>query len=180
MLHAPQVTAFAGHYEVLEDVAARYGLEPVVYKTYTDGRGDPIILVYRLEPIQRLFQPPAIPHPLASQLGRQISLIGYEIKPDASPAQAGQTINLTLYWRYLEPIMADYKVFVHLVSPDGTIVAQTDGKPQNWGHATTEWLAGEIVPDRIRLTLPERTPSGRYLVYVGMYDKAPARACRLR
>ncbi len=172
VLHAPEFTVFGGHYEALEDAAARAGLQPVIQKTYTDSSGRPLILVYRLEQMPRLFAAPQIAQPLAATFGSQIELLGYDLTPTTDNWAPGQTAALTLYWRCLEPVPTDYKVFVHLVGPQGELVAQADGQPQNWGYPTSRWQSGEYVPDKLRLTLPAGSTAGIYRLYAGMYAEA--------
>ncbi|RLT46064.1 MAG: hypothetical protein DWI62_02450, partial [Chloroflexi bacterium] len=65
----------------------------------------------------------------------------------------------------------DLGVFVHVVAPDGTIIAQHDAVPANWARPTTGWLPGEYVSDLHELQLPANA-SGSYQVLVGLIDRA--------
>ncbi|MCB0041670.1 MAG: hypothetical protein KDE23_18430, partial [Caldilinea sp.] len=68
------------------------------------------------------------------------------------------------------------KVFVHLVGPDGTLVAQSDAVPAQ-GYGTEQWIEGEVVADEHVLVLPADLAPGAYRLRAGMYD--PATAARL-
>ncbi|MHB9032701.1 MAG: ArnT family glycosyltransferase [Anaerolineae bacterium] len=169
VLHAPASTAFGGHFEALQDAAARRGLRPVIQRELTDGTGQPVILVYRLEALPRLFSLPAMQAALQARLGDSFELRGYDL-PGETTFLPGRLVSVTLYWRCLSPGTSDYKVSLHLVGPDGALAAQWDGQPQNGGHPTSSWRAGEVVPDTIHLALPADLARGRYRLYAGMYD----------
>ena len=62
-----------------------------------------------------------------------------------------------------------YRVFVHLLSEDGRIVAQADGLPAGWTRPTTGWLPGEFIIDRHTIALPTTLPSGNYTLTTGLY-----------
>lgn len=88
-----------------------------------------------------------------------------ESVPQGSPFDIGYT------WTPAEGFEAppeDYKVFVHLVDPDGNIVAQDDHYPP---LPTTQWVAGEPVTYR-HWVYPDPDLRPDYFdFYVGMYDE---------
>jgi hypothetical protein len=75
-----------------------------------------------------------------------------------------------LEWQPGAPIARDYTVFVHLVAPDGAIVAQSDARP-TWGvpWPTDRWKPGQPVLDGHQLVLPADVSPGLYQVRVGLY-----------
>ncbi len=79
-------------------------------------------------------------------------------------------ISVVLQWQATAPIPRDYTVFVHLVAPDGTVVAQSDARP-TWvvPWPTDRWSPGRPALDGHRLPLPPDLPPGRYEVRVGLY-----------
>lgn len=115
-----------------------------------------------LEPAQLSIQ-----HPLQVNLGDQVTLLGYDVSLE--PAQAGQSLDLTLYWQARRTMTEDYTVFTHLVAADGRIVAQQDNQPAEGRYPTTIWDKGEIVVDRYRLSIAPGAPDGEYRLEVGMY-----------
>jgi len=86
-------------------------------------------------------------------------------------AQRGD-LHLALIWRSLAdhpPLAA--KVFVHLVSSAGEILAQIDGVPVSWTRPLETWQLGEQLFDVYSLPLPADDPrlSGATL-QIGLYD----------
>ncbi|MGD2179185.1 MAG: hypothetical protein PVG71_15345, partial [Anaerolineae bacterium] len=111
---------------------------------------------------------PARAQSACARLADVAQLVGYEWK---AVSQQSKTWELTLYWRALDgtPTELSYTVFTHLLSADGTLLAQHDGIPASATRPTTTWVTGEIVVDRHRLRL-SREYAGRAIVQVGMYD----------
>ncbi|MDH7472675.1 MAG: glycosyltransferase family 39 protein [Anaerolineae bacterium] len=124
----------------------------------------------RIEGGERIFTVPPIEHPLVVHLGNEIDLVGYDLS--GGEYQAGETIDLRLYWQARTPIAGDYKVFVHLVGEGEQIWSQRDSIPADWQRPTTGWEVGEVIVDEHRLSIPPDTPQGRYTIFIGMYDSA--------
>jgi len=126
---------------------------------------------------KRLWAVPGGTRPLDVQLGNVIALRGFEVhcaanhsdRGRSAPCTAGEQVRLTLYWQALQRMSVDYTVFVHLVAPDGRIVAQADRQPQNYTYPTHWWAAGEVVPDTFTLNVPTDAPPGPYRLRVGLY-----------
>lgn len=168
LFHAPEHTAFPGHWEPFAEAAYRHRLTPRLWKRYPQRNGDDLFLVYELEPAPARFAPPPLEHPLDAQLGAEIALLGYELPHDT--LAAGERLHLTLYWQAHVPPTRSYKVFAHLYDAQGQVVAQVDSIPMSWGYPTTEWQAGEVVEDRLQLPLAPELAPGRYQLFIGMYD----------
>jgi len=100
--------------------------------------------------------------------GRQIKLLGYDLKSQISNPKS--QIQLTLYWQAEAAPKGDYKVFVHLFDPaDEQIVAQHDAMPLDGRYPTSWWAAGEVVSETVTLDLKDVKP-GTYRLAVGLYD----------
>jgi hypothetical protein len=56
-------------------------------------------------------------------------------------------------------------VFAHLLGPDGAILAQDDGPPQDGGLPTWCWVPGEVIEDKRVLPVVDESQIG-----VGFYD----------
>lgn len=105
---------------------------------------------------------------LTVRFGDSIALDGYTLlTPQVS---AGDVIRLALFWQAGAPIEQRYKVFVHLTTDDGRIVAQVDREPVADLTPTTLWQPGEVVLDRYGLWVPPDAAPGRYTIVVGLYD----------
>ncbi len=170
LFHVPAFTAFPGHYEVLARVASWFGRVPVLVKTYQQRDGEPVYLLYRIEPAPPLYELPPTARPLQATLGDDLALAGMALPEDSLRPGAG--LDLTLYWRSIQPAPSSYKVFVHLVDETGKLWAQHDGIPQRWQSPTDTWQPGQIIPDAIHLTLSPDMPAGSYHLFAGMYDPA--------
>jgi uncharacterized membrane protein len=79
-------------------------------------------------------------------------------------------ISIVLQWHPTLPVSRDYTIFVHLVAPDGTVVAQSDARPA-WvvPWPTDRWSPGQLVLDGHRVPLPPDLPPGHYQVRAGLY-----------
>lgn len=117
----------------------------------------------------RLFTlPDNIEQPLMLQFSDLASLRGYSLpRPTAVP---GESINLTLYWQAASQSAEILSTFVHLVGPDGNVLAQGDQWPG--GLPSTTWAAGQVIIDEYTIPLPGDAPLGQYQIVVGLYASA--------
>ena len=111
------------------------------------------------------------PRPAGAALGDAALLLG----SDATPARGVHALDVTLYWLALRDIGANTKAFVHLLGPEGTVIAQHDGDPVGGYTPTSRWRAGELIIDRHRIPLPDGLASGEYGLKAGMYQPEPPR-----
>ncbi|HRQ41235.1 MAG TPA: YfhO family protein [Chloroflexota bacterium] len=103
---------------------------------------------------------------MMANFGEQIALIGYTARrPTAVP---GDMIPLELYWKALNPLDINFQVFVHLLSPDGVLVAQSD-KLNPGEFPTRRWSLDTYVRDEHYLALPPDLPPGEYRVSAGLW-----------
>jgi hypothetical protein len=114
----------------------------------------------------RSFIPPELTHPVNQPLGDVATLLGAILTDDHLPT------SVHLVWRAEAETAVSYRVFLHLIGPEGQIVAQSDGEPANWSRPTTGWLPGEIIVDERILSLPDTLPAGEYRLLAGLYDPA--------
>lgn len=85
------------------------------------------------------------------------------------PVRAGTPLTLSLHWLALATPKEDYKVFVHLVAPDGRVVAQSDGDPVGGYTPTRRLVGGEVLVEERTLTVPVDAVAGQYELFVGLY-----------
>ena len=122
-----------------------------------------------LTAVAQQFEPPPIQRPVDAQFSNLARLVGYEVAVPA--AYASQPLPLTLVWQATADGGAtSYTVFVHLVAPDGRIIAQHDGLPAGGSRPTTGWVAGEYVVDVHDLVFRYPDYSGPAKFVVGLYD----------
>ncbi len=121
-----------------------------------------------------------------------IALLGYDAPKRVAP---GDTVRVALYWyarraRSFDDaqddaatlgspeddqasgtvISGDYKVFVHILSSEGEMIALEDSKPVYWFYPTNQWKPGDYIRDEHILALSPDTPRGDYWITAGMYD----------
>ncbi len=101
------------------------------------------------------------------QVGEAIALIGF----DWEPAGPGETAELTLYWKALRPVPANYQVFAHLRNDAGALVAQSD-RLNPGDYPTKRWPLSKYVRDEHRLGIPADLPAGVYRLAVGLWTMA--------
>jgi hypothetical protein len=111
------------------------------------------------------------PRPAGAAVGDVALLVGF----DTTPARGAHALDVTLYWFALRDVGANYKVFVHLLGPDGAVIAQHDGDPGGGFTPTSRWRSGELIADRHRVPLPAGAPAGGYGLRAGMYQPEPLR-----
>ena len=108
----------------------------------------------------------------------RMELLGFDIDKEAY--EAGGVVSLTLYYRALRKMDHRYTAFVHLLGPSGgsalgPLRAQNDSEPCHGFFATSSWLPGEIIVDRISLEIPDDAPAGRYTLLTGFYETGTGR-----
>ena len=135
---------------------------------YTIVLGETALGQLRVNAPQRIFEQPMVETAVSDALfitadgTRQVTLIGYTIPNLQSP--------ISLLWQANAETPTSYRVFIHLVDADGTILAQADGEPANWTRPTTGWAVGEYIVDEHQLALPTDLPSENLALRVGLYD----------
>ncbi|MBN1177700.1 MAG: hypothetical protein JXD18_00695 [Anaerolineae bacterium] len=111
--------------------------------------------------------PPAPEVLLSVAFGDAIALVGYDAPARVAP---GESLRVALYWHPLATIARDYKVFVHVLGPDGLPLAQDDSVPVGWTLPTTLWEPGTFIRDEHVLEIDPAVPRGDYALTVGLYD----------
>ena len=93
---------------------------------------------------------------------------GLELAAAAPPTALtpGGAFCLTLTWQPAEALPADYTLFVHVINPEGQIVAQSDYSPT---LPTTTWTPGQTVQTTQGIILPDMLPSEPYTLQIGLY-----------
>ena len=86
-----------------------------------------------------------------------VRLLGVEAEP--SEVQAGETVDVTLYWETLSPPSADLRAVVRLWTLGGRLVAQRDTVPAGEVYPPDLWRTGDIVRDVYQLRIGEGGPA---------------------
>jgi hypothetical protein len=127
------------------------------------------------QPVGYLLVGEAVTEPSAplAQFGDQILLVAASLNQGSdTPRQPGAALRVQLTWQARQRPTADYTAFVHILGPDGQLVAQRDQPPLQGFYPTGQWRPHFPLAEEIEVPLPaERTP-GSYRVLVGLYDPA--------
>lgn len=97
---------------------------------------------------------------------------------DYGPPRPGDTVRLLITWQALQALDHDYKLFVHLLSPDDEVIAQVDpiagagADPDSPGadYPASRWDPGRLIVTDVPITLPATAPPGEYRIGFGLYD----------
>jgi hypothetical protein len=121
-----------------------------------------------------LSQPPAkLQHPNDAQLEDKLLYLGCDV--DVETVIPGKPFTMTHYWQVLNPVGDDWKVFVHLETPDSKKNhLNADHVPIGGKYPVSLWKKGEIIRDTHRLSVPQSWPGNEVDIYVGAW-KGPLR-----
>ncbi len=122
----------------------------------------------QVEDRARIFTPPPVRHTVRALFGNDIELVGFEV--DRLTLVPGESLRVRLVWRALARPRERYKVFTHLVGPDGQIHGQRDLEPGNGTLPTNGWVPGEYVVMEYDVPLTAAAPSGTYELRLGLYQ----------
>ncbi|MBE7531009.1 MAG: hypothetical protein HND44_03725 [Chloroflexi bacterium] len=141
-------------------------LDAHAFKARDEWVGDVRFVVYAVSPEPANKMDTAVQIPF----GDAITLVGYTLnKTDRRP---GDIVLVTLFWQTAVSLDQRYKVFLHLIGPDGQLAAQRDSEPGGGLNLTTIWPPGETIIDNHGLLLPANLPPGQYTLLLGLYDIA--------
>jgi hypothetical protein len=127
----------------------------------------------RINAPERQWQAPPLQLPLDADLGGQVTLLGANLEPvtaSSGTLEPSDTLTVTLVWQGQAEMDTSYRVFLHLLGPDGSLLVQSDGEPADWTRPTTGWAPGEVVLDQRVLTVPDDAPPAQYTLIAGLYQ----------
>jgi hypothetical protein len=107
-------------------------------------------------------------HAMDIHFAEPVTLAGHDLS--ATSCAPGETLNLALYWSASGSIAGNYQVFTHLLTPDGSLVAQSDQIAGADSYPTSLWSSGTFIRNTFALHVPPNAPSGIYRIEVGLYD----------
>jgi hypothetical protein len=121
----------------------------------------------------RNFDIPDIPTPLVANFKQEIELLGYELP--TRRIQPGQRLPLTLYWRALDTIGDDYRLFANPLDEQQRRRGGYDRRPRD-GYSTLRWVPGEVIIDPFGIPIEPDAPPGIYTIDFGFYRETEAGA----
>jgi hypothetical protein len=150
-----------------------YALEVRVADPYETPIAEVPLGTVRVQGWPRQFETPPMQNNLGANFSDQTGLLGYDVGIDHSTEDQEQgSVVITLYWRALSEMDANYTTFVHLLSETGQVVSQVDHVPGDGAFPTTSWLPGEIIADEFVVPLPKDETPASLQLEIGIYDTA--------
>ncbi len=114
---------------------------------------------------------PQRPLDAAVTLGDAIQLLGSDITLNGDESET--TLDITLYWHTLAPLVEDYALTLQFVSPvpgDDTLRWNYNSWPGRGTYPTSAWQTGEVIADRYRFRLPEADlPTQAWNLHLALY-----------
>ncbi|MSQ10514.1 MAG: hypothetical protein EXR52_05850 [Dehalococcoidia bacterium] len=116
-------------------------------------------------PVEQLHD--ASTHPFTADFAGKVRLGKAAVDTGGVEDQGRLTVSVE--WLSLGPTEQPYKVFVHLVDGNGTLLAQGDREPVFGMVPTTRWQPNTLVRDDYEILLPDHVAEGPYDVNLGLY-----------
>ncbi|CAG0933008.1 hypothetical protein TFLX_02848 [Thermoflexales bacterium] len=149
--------AIADNQPLAPEFAAFFaGAEPIAHTQVTDE--DRAYGLYHFDLARRIMQAAQQATPLSATFGDTAELLGYNLKRN------GHGLTFITYWRAGDQVVAPLQMFVHVLGPDGSIVAQQD----RLDVPAFGWRPGDIVAQVHRADLPSHVQSSE--IAVGFYN----------
>jgi len=111
--------------------------------------------------------PGDVPNPILINFGDRMALVGYDLNERI--VRPGDEVKLTLHWRGLRGMDANYSVSAQLVDAGQRKAAQQDSWPLEGAAPTAAWEPGQKFVDPYTLAVFPDAPPGVYDVRVAVY-----------
>jgi hypothetical protein len=104
-----------------------------------------------------------------ANLGGKVEIVGARVNPGRlSP---GESAKVTVFFKVLEPMTADYMIFVHAEDADGRVDRiNADHAPLGGMRPTSTWKVGEVLPDEFSIYVPPGMPVRGLNLLMGLWD----------
>ena len=109
-----------------------------------------------------------IPSRVNAQVG-ELKLLGYGL---SQPFIRSTPLDLYTYWQVESDVTRDGVLFLHVIGPDGRLVAQDDNPPEYGKRSTLTYRPGDGIEQLHRFVLPFIAPGGEYRLYAGVYNRS--------
>ncbi len=109
-----------------------------------------------------------IPHRVDARVG-ELRLLGYGL---SQAATRSTLLDLYTYWQIESDVTRDGVLFLHVIGPDGRLVAQDDNPPEYGKRSTLTYRPGDGIEQLHRFVLPFTAPGGEYKLYAGIYNRS--------
>ena len=101
------------------------------------------------------------------ELGKQLQFLGANLPKSA--VTPGETIDLEFYFKTLQPLDRNWKIFLHIDPTQHGRRIHGDHSPVQGKYNTSLWQKNEILKDRHPQTIPANAAAGTYTIWLGFY-----------
>lgn len=113
-----------------------------------------------IAPAYRLPTPLTVPlehvaQPLRAVFNSEIELLGYQTQP----IRPGETLQLTLCWQALQPITANYSLFLEVIGPDVQGYGRLTTYPGRGNYPTSHWEVRQPFCDQYAMPVGQAFPA---------------------
>jgi hypothetical protein len=105
-------------------------------------------------------------YPIGANFGDKIELIGFDV---TRPLEAGKKATFTWYWKALDNIEENWRIFTHFDSSKESYRQNLDHHPIDGLYQTSRWKKGQIIEDVQHVTIKSDYPAGQAVAYIGFY-----------
>lgn len=109
---------------------------------------------------------PNIENKINANIDDMVIFLGYNIS--STKLQPGDNYDITYYWKCIQQMKIDYRIFVHLTNNTSNAVG-LDHSPLHGIYPTSKWKPGEIVVEHYNYILPENMQPGIYDLRLGLW-----------
>jgi len=102
---------------------------------------------------------PLFPLSLPASLDNELSFLGYDL-------EITDVLSITTAWRVSARPSSNRAIFIHLLTPDGSLAAQWDGLDV----PVEGWREGDTIIQKASIPLRDEALSNSYWLQVGVYD----------
>lgn len=113
-----------------------------------------------------LDEEPDVDYPVGANYDDKLELIGFDV---STPLSAGESATFTWYWKALEDIDDNWKVFVHFDSSEESYRQNLDHHPMEGLYRTGRWKEGQIIEDVQEVDINSEYPEGQAVPYIGFF-----------
>ena len=116
-----------------------------------------------------------LPNPTDINFGDELALVGYSIAPRRT--DAGEVMELVLYWEVKRPLSTNYTFFAQLVGDENKRWGSNDFAPPD---GTASWAVGEVQEIHMPISIAADTPADVYPIHLGVYTQVDGAFQRLQ
>ena len=148
-----------------------------------DPSGSPLGSAVRLGSVDlaKASRPPDVEDlPIAAWRGVHLGpleLLGFDCGPPA--VRAGESLQVTLFWRAAEAPAVDYRSVVVIADEARTPLASFQREPLDGDHPTGRWAKGDVCKDIFEQRVPPDLPAGKYGLRLQLLDPSTGDALRV-